>query len=96
MQARLRLAIEHRRTEPMIDLMLAWAKGCRSTWLCSLKGLRSGVLGTSELRDGKRVDTTLETIAEHKRDIALLDAVIVRQETDDAQTSLNDHCAGPD
>jgi hypothetical protein len=47
-----------------------------------LRALRSGVLATSELRHGRRVDTTLETIAERKTELAELDAAIVRQEAD--------------
>jgi hypothetical protein len=36
--------------------------------------LRTDVLGTSELRIGKRIDTTLETIAERKKGLAEFDA----------------------
>jgi hypothetical protein len=60
----------------MTEDMLAWAEGQRATWAVSLKALRSGLLGTSAIRDGKRVNTTLETIAERKRDLAELDAMI--------------------
>jgi hypothetical protein len=56
--------------------MLAWAKDQKDVWTRSLKALRSGILGTTEVRDGKRVDTTLETIAERKRDLADLTAMI--------------------
>jgi len=62
----------------MGDGVLAWAKGRRADWKRSLKGLQSGVLGTSEVRNGKRVDTTVETIAERTREIAELDALIAR------------------
>ncbi len=62
--------------ERMTDDVLEWAKGQRDIWASNLKALRSGALGTTELRDGKRVDTTLETIAERKRDLAGLDAMI--------------------
>ncbi len=64
--------------------VLAWATRLRAVWWRNLKGLRSGVLGTSELRNGKRVDTTAEEIAERKRGIAELDTVIARHEADDA------------
>jgi hypothetical protein len=60
----------------MTDDMLMWAKDQREVWTRSLKALRSGVLGTTEIRDGKRVNTTLETIAERKRALAELDAMI--------------------
>ena len=62
----------------MGDGVLAWAKSRRADWKRSLKGLQSGVLGTSEFRNGKRVDTTVETIAERTREIAELDALIAR------------------
>ena len=60
----------------MTEEMLAWAEVHRETWTRSLKALRSGILGTSEMRDGKRVNTTLETIAERRRDLAELSAMI--------------------
>jgi hypothetical protein len=67
----------------MIDGVLAWAKSRRADWDSSLKGLRSRVLGTSEVRGGKRVDTTIETIAARKRELAELDVVIARREAGD-------------
>jgi hypothetical protein len=60
----------------MTDDMLVWAKDQREVWTRSLKALRSGILGTTEVRDGKRINTTLETIAERKRELAELDAMI--------------------
>jgi len=60
----------------MTDDMLVWAKDQREAWARSLKALRLGILGTTEIRDGKRVNTTLETIAERKRSLAELDAMI--------------------
>ena len=66
----------------MSDNVLVWAKGHRDAWMRSLRALRSGVLATSELRNGRRVDTTLETIAERKTELAELDAAIGRQEAD--------------
>jgi len=60
----------------MTDDLLVWAKDQREVWARSLKALRLGILGTSEMRDGKRVNTTLETIAERKRGLAELDAMI--------------------
>ena len=64
----------------MNDCLLIWAKDHRAGWRRSLKGLRSGVLVTFELRGGKRVDTTLETIAEQTRDLAQLETAIDRRE----------------
>jgi hypothetical protein len=62
--------------------MLVWAKDQRDVWARSLKALRSGILGTTEVRDGKRVNTTLETIAERKRDLADLTAMIGMSENE--------------
>jgi hypothetical protein len=60
----------------MTDDMLVWAKDQREAWTRSLNALRSGILATTEVRDGKRVNTTLETIAARKRDLAELNAMI--------------------
>ena len=67
----------------MSDLMVSWVKGHRAACVLNINALRSGNLATSELRDGKRVNTTLETIAEGKRALAELDAVIERQAADE-------------
>jgi hypothetical protein len=69
----------------MTDAVSAWITRLRAAWVRSLNALRAGVLGTSEIRGGKRVDTTLETIAERKKDLAELDAAIVRREADQAK-----------
>jgi hypothetical protein len=71
--------------KPMTDAVSAWITRLRMAWVRSLNALRTGVLGTSELRNGKRVDTTLETIAERKKDLAELDAAIVQHEADQAK-----------
>ena len=67
----------------MIDGLLAWVKARRAAWARRLQALRSGVLGTFELRGGKRVDTTFETIAEQKKELAELDALIVQGANED-------------
>jgi hypothetical protein len=66
----------------MTDGVWAWIERHRDAWTRSLKALRGGVLGTFEFRDGKRVNTTLETIAERKRDLAELDAMMAQRDTD--------------
>jgi hypothetical protein len=68
----------------MTEGLLEWAKGRRVAWSRALKALRLGAWGTFELRNGKRVDTTLESIADRKSEIAELDAAIVRDEADKA------------
>ncbi len=64
----------------MDDDSLAWAKKQRAVMGVGLKGLRSGVLGTSEMRNGKRIDTTAESIAEKRRGLAELETVIAHDE----------------
>jgi hypothetical protein len=71
----------------MTDGVLAWAEGHRDGWIRSLKALRLGVSETSELRNGKRVNTSLETIAEQKRDLAELDALIEQRVAAEALNS---------
>jgi hypothetical protein len=68
----------------MDDGVLVWAKKQRVDWERRLRGLMSGALRTSELRNEKYVDTTDETIAEQSERIAELDALIARHEVDDA------------
>lgn len=67
----------------MADEVGAWAGRLKATWMQSLKSLRLGNFGTSELRNGRRTDTTLETIAERKKDLAELETVIVRHDADE-------------
>jgi hypothetical protein len=62
----------------MDEGILVWARQRRDASIRILKNLRSGLSGTSEFRDSIRVDTTAETIVERKREIADLDALIVR------------------
>jgi hypothetical protein len=68
----------------MADRLLAWAEHHRATSKRTLSGLRSGVLGTYELRDGKRVNTTLETIAEQARSLSELETAIGRRQAGEA------------
>ena len=68
----------------MADRLLAWAEHHRAASKRTLSGLRSGVLGTYELRDGKRVNTTLETIAEQARSLSELETAIGRRQADEA------------
>ncbi len=68
----------------MADDIWTWAKDRRCALEASLKGLRAGILTTTELRDGKRVNTTTETIAERKRELAQLVSLITQNETNSA------------
>ena len=74
----------------MTDVLARWAARLRSTWLETLLALRSGVFGTSELRNGRRVDTTMETIVQRKKDLLELNAVIARHDEDRKEALKND------
>ena len=54
----------------------------RTGWMDALLSLRSGTFGTSELRNGRRVDTTMETIARQRVNLLELNAAIVRHDED--------------
>ena len=78
----------------MTDKLRAWASCLRTAWMEALSSLRSGVFGTSELRHGRRVDTTMETIVQRKRDLAELDAAIVRHDEElmkSGKPNVDDH-----
>ena len=64
----------------MTDKLRVWATHLRTVWMEALSSLRSGVFGTSELRHGRRVDTTMETIVQRKRDLADLNIAIMRHD----------------
>jgi hypothetical protein len=68
----------------MADRLLAWAEHHREVSKRNLAGLRSGVLKTYELRAGKQVNTTLETIAEQTRALAELDTAIDWRRSEEA------------
>jgi hypothetical protein len=55
----------------------------------ALISLRSGIFGTSEMRNGRRVDTTLETIVRQKRDLVELN-VAIDQHDEELKASKSD------
>lgn len=67
----------------MNDDVRIWAVRLKSAWTEGLNAFRSGALGTFELRNGQRVDTTLETIVKRKKDLAELDAMMARHRQDE-------------
>jgi hypothetical protein len=64
----------------MTDNLRVWALRLRAGWMDALLSMRSGMFGTSELRNGRRVDTTIETIARQKINLLELNAAIVRHD----------------
>ena len=64
----------------MTDKLREWTAHLRTAWIETLSSLRSGVFGTTELRNGRRVDTTIETIVQRKRDLAELNLAIDRHD----------------
>lgn len=74
----------------MSDIMGRWAARLKATWLDRLMALRSGAFGTSELRNGRRVDTTMETIVQRKKDLIELTEVIAQHDEALKQALKND------
>jgi len=64
----------------MTDNLRVWAVRLRSGWMDALLSMRSGMFGTSELRNGRRVDTTIETIARQRINLLELNAAIVEHD----------------
>ncbi|GEM_PF-2602038 len=76
----------------MTDNLGTWALRLKATWAEALMSFRSGTFGTSELRNGRRVDTTMETIVQRKKDLVELNAMIVEhdEELKESQSHLDD------
>ncbi len=84
----------------MDDDVGIWAVRLKCAWTEGLNAFRSGALGTFELRNGRRVDTTLETIVRRKKDLAELDAMMIRHCEDERlkdalQRDLKDRRGAP-
>ena len=61
-----------------VNAFLLWAEGQRKHW-CDIIGLMERkVMFTREVRDGKHVDTTEETLRDTKRRLAELDGLIAK------------------
>jgi hypothetical protein len=59
-----------------IQETLAYLQEFRSQVVADIREYEAGSHFTGELRDGKRIDTTKETVAELKRRAAYLDKII--------------------
>lgn len=66
------------------DGVLRWAKEQRKTWQHAIRLMEAGKMGTSEVRGGRIVDTTTETIAAYSKLCAELNGLIYRHETRNA------------
>ena len=64
----------------MADGVLKWAKQQRRIWAREMKLLESGKKSTAEVRGGKIVDTTAETLADRSARLSELDGFISRDE----------------
>lgn len=64
----------------MSDGVLAWAKRQRAHYFSLLPMLESRKIGTHEMRDGVRVDTTEESIAQTRGWLAEVEALIAKHE----------------
>ncbi len=68
----------------MVDGVLTWAGRQKKEWAKSIAGMESGIFGTFEIRNGEKVDTTADSIADLSRRISELDALIKRHEARNA------------
>lgn len=59
---------------------LAWAKRQREDWIKEILLIESGVKTTSEVREGRPIDTTAETLADRRKRLKELGAVISENE----------------
>jgi len=64
----------------MVDGVLKWAKQQRRLWVREIALLESGKNTTSEVRRGKIVDTTAETLADRLARLRRLDDLIASHE----------------
>jgi len=62
----------------MEDAILRWARGQRKAWAREMEMLSSRKKTTSDLRQGKIVDTTEETLADRSVRLSELDTLIAR------------------
>ena len=62
----------------MDDESVAFLKRVRSYHIASIGLLADGTVRTSGRRDGKLVDTTAESIAEHRRYLAEVEELLAR------------------
>jgi hypothetical protein len=64
----------------LVDGVLEWAKRQKAEWDTEIALLSSGRKTTTELRDGKIIDTTAETLAQRSKLGAELESLIARHE----------------
>jgi hypothetical protein len=64
----------------MVDAVLKWAKQQRRIWVREIGLLEPGKKTTSEVRRGKIVDTTAETLADRLARLRRLDDLIASHE----------------
>ena len=65
----------------MTDGVLAWAKRQRTDWVREIKLLEAGVFTMFEIKDGKKVDTTSERLADTRSRLSELEMLIDRHES---------------
>ena len=68
----------------MPNQVIEWARKQCATWEESIKLMENRQLMTGEMRDGKQVDTTQETIDDRKRRIGELKKLIAAHEAKNA------------
>ena len=71
----------------MADSILEWARQQHNEWQREISLLESGTKSTFELREGHKVDTTMETLAARITQLSELDKLINRHEAQSAKGS---------
>jgi hypothetical protein len=71
----------------MSDNVLEWAKGQHTEWQREISLLESGIKFTFEIREGHKVDTTIETLAARTGELSKLGELIAKHEAQSAKGS---------
>ena len=64
--------------------LFAWAREHRETMAKAIQLMEHGTMSTGEIRQGRPIDTTSETIATYRRHISELDDLLARHEAKNA------------
>jgi hypothetical protein len=77
--------LSRKHTKVIMDGFLEWAKRQWGHWIKEIRLLESGVKTTSEVRDGRPIDTTEETLGERRSQLNELEALITKHEIHDTK-----------
>jgi hypothetical protein len=69
----------------MVDSVLEWAKRQHDEWQREISLLESGIKSTFEIREGHKVETTMETLAARTDQLSELGKLVERHEAQSAK-----------